>query len=128
MVCEVALAAAEQAIENVIALSRSRESAGHPPLDFGVALHVGNVVFGNVGSEHRLDFTVIGRDVNLASRLQGLSATLGHPLILSQAFVTHSKRNFIDLGEHPLKGIAIPERAYTLKAALDTVVGAIARP
>ena len=123
VVCEVALAAAEQAIENVMALRSHPASYGECPVRFGVALHVGEVTFGNVGSEHRLDFTVIGRDVNLAARLQDLSSRLGTSLILSEAFVRRSKRDFVDLGEHPLKGIAENQRAYTLRPSVDTVVG-----
>ncbi len=123
VVCEVALAAAENAVENVQSLSASREAAGDPPIGFGVALHVGDVVFGNVGSENRLDFTVIGRDVNLVSRLQDLSARLRQTLILSDAFVSHSRREFIDLGRHALKGIAIDQRAYSLKPSVDTIIG-----
>jgi adenylate cyclase len=123
VVCEVALAAAENAVENVLSLSASRQAAGDPPIDFGVALHVGDVVFGNVGSEHRLDFTVIGRDVNLVSRLQDLSARLTQTLILSDAFVSHSRREFVDLGSHALKGIATDQRAHSLKPSVDTVIG-----
>lgn len=123
VVCEVALAAAENAVENVLSLSASRQAAGDPPIDFGVALHVGDVVFGNVGSEHRLDFTVIGRDVNLVSRLQDLSARLTQTLILSDEFVSHSRREFVDLGSHALKGITTEQRAYTLKPSMDTVIG-----
>ena len=88
-----------------------------------VALHVGDVVFGNVGSEHRLDFTVIGRDVNLVSRLQDLSSRLNQTLILSDAFVAHSRREFIDLGSHSLKGITTEQRAHSLKPSVDTVIG-----
>lgn len=123
VVCEVALAAAENAVENVLSLSASREAAGDPPVDFGVALHVGDVVFGNVGSEHRLDFTVIGRDVNLVSRLQDLSSRLSQTLILSDAFVSRSRREFVDLGNHALKGITTEQRAYSLKPSVDTVIG-----
>ena len=75
-------------------------------LEFGIALHYGEVFFGNIGGRERLDFTVIGEAVNLASRIEGLCTELGAPLLVSKAFATLAPGQFRALGEFELKGIA----------------------
>ena len=80
-----ALAAAEHGCLNISALNRTR--AGRRPVDVGLALHYGEAAYGNIGSGSRLDFTVIGRDVGLASRIGGLNARLAEPILMSSAFV-----------------------------------------
>jgi adenylate cyclase len=79
-VCENALNAARQA------LLAAREA--DPPLDlrFGIGLHVGEVLYGNIGSPTRIDFTVLGQAVNVASRIEGLCAELDRPVLFSQEF------------------------------------------
>ena len=59
---------------------------GEPALSFGVALHRGNITYGNIGTEKRLDFTVIGPAVNEASRIEGLCKGLGQPVLISSRF------------------------------------------
>jgi adenylate cyclase len=82
-------------------------------LEAGIGLHYGGVSYGNIGSRRRLDFTVIGRDVNLASRIQGLCGPTSQPLLLSKRFSellpplgTHS------IGRHALKGFAEPVELF----------------
>ena len=82
-------------------------NTAHPdrrPLRIGVALHYGETAYGNVGSGARLDFTVIGRDVGLASRIAGLNGKLNEPVLLSAAFVTHAHGEAHRLGLFPLRG------------------------
>ena len=113
--CEVALAAAEQAITNVAELNKKRTEAGKQALTHGIALHVGDVMFGNIGAEKRLDFTVIGPAVNTVARLEKLSPDLNKSLFFSSAFARHTKREIEDLGNHYLRGIEEPVKVYTLR-------------
>ena len=100
------LDAASELLANVKAFSDAR--VGQPPIEVGVALHYGEVAYGNVGSGLRLDFTVIGRDVGLASRIGGLNAKLSEPLLMSAAFVDRLQRPAIPLGAFQLRGIPTP--------------------
>jgi adenylate cyclase len=74
------------------------------PINVGFALHHGDAAYGNVGSGQRLDFTVIGRDVNLASRIAELNKSLGEPLLMSKPFVEHLWGNPSPLGAHDVEG------------------------
>ncbi|MBC8019895.1 MAG: adenylate/guanylate cyclase domain-containing protein [Methyloceanibacter sp.] len=79
----------------------------------GIALHFGNAAFGNVGSGARLDYTVIGRDVNLASRLADLCSELGEGLLLSDIFQSHlSEQELRELGAFSLKGVADAQTVF----------------
>ena len=71
----------------------------------GLALHLGDVEYGNIGGESRLDFTVIGPAVNQAARLEGVASKLGTPLVVSEEFAAASGRTFDDAGTFELKGI-----------------------
>ncbi|HEX8418343.1 MAG TPA: adenylate/guanylate cyclase domain-containing protein [Methylobacterium sp.] len=82
------------------------------PVDAGIALHHGEAAYGNVGSGARLDFTVIGRDVNLASRIARLNRTLGEPLLMSKPFVDFLWGHPEPLGEHALDGFPEPMAVY----------------
>src|SRR5262249_34992066 len=88
--CDAALAAAAKAAVTLAETNRRRQQEGAPRIACGMALHIGEVLYGNVGGTFRLDFTVIGPAVNLASRLEGLTRTNGRPLLLSAAFARAS--------------------------------------
>ena len=112
-----ALAAAEEGLGN-LARFNVEERAGLEPLRAGVALHLGRVAYGNVGSVERQDFTVIGRDVNLVSRLASISSRLGsHPLLASQAFVRGLDRPSESLGSFRMKGFPEKQPVFTLPGA-----------
>jgi adenylate cyclase len=85
---------------------------GGKPVAAGIALHHGEAAYGNVGSGTRLDFTVIGRDVNLASRLARLNRTLGEPLLMSKPFVDFLWGDPESLGTHALDGFPEPMEVY----------------
>src|SRR5262249_26741314 len=79
-----------------------------PPLEIVVALHVGTVVYRNIGAAGRLDFTVIGPAVNLVSRLETTAKTLNTPIVLSDDFARACGRPLVSLGQYPLRGLARP--------------------
>jgi adenylate cyclase len=95
-------------------MNRTREKAGQAPLHFGIALHRGEVMYGNVGAADRLDFTVIGPAVNLVTRMEALARTLDPPLVLSPAFAPASTRPCRSLGRHAFKGIVEEQEVMTL--------------
>ena len=83
-----------------------------PELAAGIALHHGTAAYGNIGSVTRLDFTVIGRDVNLASRICGMCREAGAPVLMSAAFCDRLAREAEEVGAFPLRGIAEPMMLY----------------
>ena len=110
--CERALAAAEQAVENLAVVNAERREKDKPEVTAGLALHVGEVLYGNVGAEDRLDFTVIGPAVNLVSRIEHLCADQGLPLVVSADFAALLDRPVKSLGRHELRGIAKAQEIF----------------
>jgi class 3 adenylate cyclase len=80
-------------------------------------LHLGDMLWGNIGAADRLDFTAIGPAVNLVSRLEGLCRPLGRSVLLSGAFAAETATPLVSLGEHRLRGIAAPCIVFTLPDA-----------
>jgi adenylate cyclase len=97
--CGAALTAAQAALHALAAAGGAR------PLRAGIALHYGEVAYGNIGSGDRLDFTVVGRDVNLVSRIQGLCSELERPLLVSDVFATRAALPCEPVGSFELKGL-----------------------
>ncbi|SDP89124.1 Adenylate cyclase, class 3 [Phyllobacterium sp. YR620] len=112
--CDAALNAVVAARAGMDHLNRSRGAKGLQPLSFGTALHLGEMLWGNIGTADRLDFTAIGSAVNLVSRLEGLCRPLGHKVLLSGAFAAETTRPLVLLGEHKLRGIAMPCPVFAL--------------
>jgi adenylate cyclase len=81
---------------------------------FGVALHVGKILYGNIGGGNRLDFTCIGPAVNLAARLEKIAGRLHRTVVASAQFAHASAGDWSDLGEFPIAGFAKAERVYGL--------------
>src|SRR5262249_23610703 len=98
-------------------LDQARRQQGLPSLNFGLALHLGEMLWGNVGTADRLDFTAIGPAVNLVSRLEGLCRTLGRRVLVTGTFAAESTTALVPLGEHLLRGIAAPCAVFTLPGA-----------
>ncbi len=109
---DAALSAAEEGLLRLDQLNATRRDAR--PLKAGVALHLGRVAYGNVGSVERQDFTVIGRDVNLVSRLSQLCARTDEALLLSSAFARGLGRPLRPLGPFRMKGFAERQRVFAL--------------
>ncbi len=105
-VCTEALAATADAFAALDALTGERAATGAPPLLFGIALHLGDVAYGNIGGAARLDFTCIGPAVNLASRIEGLTGRLGKRLLVSDDFARASAAPLRPVGTFELKGVA----------------------
>ena len=108
--CANLLHAVAEARQAMIALNDNYRENGRAPLDYGIGVHVGDVMYGNIGSRTRLDFTVIGPAVNLASRLETLTKQLGRKVLLSRAFADLVQSDF-DLervGEYPVRGFSAP--------------------
>lgn len=84
--CTAALAAAREAFARADHTNTQRAKDDLPPVTFGIALHVGEVIYGNVGIEKRLDFTATGPAVGLATRIEGLTRTLASPILASEGF------------------------------------------
>jgi len=103
--CDRALDAAQAALNGTAALNKELTLEGQSPLAFGIGLHWGEVEFGNIGTRDRLDFTVIGPAVNLASRLQDLTKCVGAPILASADFAAATSRNLRSLGGQRVRGI-----------------------
>jgi adenylate cyclase len=81
---------------------------------FGVALHVGRILYGNIGGGDRLDFTCIGPAINLAARLEKIASRLHRTVVASRAFADSCEGGWTDLGEFPIAGFSKAERVYGL--------------
>ena len=115
--CEAALRAIVAARAGMAHLDAVRQAQGLPPLQFGAALHLGEILWGNIGAADRLDFTAIGPAVNLVSRLEGLCRPLGRSVLISGAVAAETASPLVALGEHALRGIAAPCAVFTLPDA-----------
>lgn len=107
-----ALKAAHDADKRLAHTNAARVEEGLPALSYGLALHVGDVMFGNIGTPERLTFSVIGSSVNEVARLQDLTKDLGRPVLASRAFADAAPGAWADLGEHPLRGVARPLHVF----------------
>ena len=97
--------------------SRERMAAAERPLAFGIGLHLGNVIFGNVGTDDRLAFGLIGSAVNEAARIEDQTKRLGRPVLVSDAIATvlAGDADFEDMGEHRLEGLRAPQHLWALR-------------
>ena len=113
--CARALKAAEQALANHNELNTDMMAAGENIfLRFGLALHLGEVEFGNIGADDRLDFTVIGPAVNQASRLESLTKEIGRTVVFSDSFAAAVPERLVSLGRFHLRGMAEPYEVFGL--------------
>lgn len=113
--CAAALAAAERAQAELREENIRRDGLGLPRIDYGLALHVGDVMYGNIGSDTRLDFTVIGPAVNLTARIESMCRQLDRQILLSSDFVKAGRIAAESLGRFSLKGIGRNEEIFALR-------------
>jgi adenylate cyclase len=112
--CNAAIEAAIDAQRTLLSLNHRRGKHAQPPIEFGVGLNIGEVVYGNVGSPDRLDFTVMGPAVNRTARLESLTRELGCNILFSKNFAELVDTPSEFLGQHEMKGIAEPQAVYAL--------------
>lgn len=112
--CRSAVNAALAARGRMDALNTARRERGEAPLGFGLALHIGELTYGNIGVPGRLEFTVIGAAANEAAKLEALCKPLGRSLLVSEAVTRVYPRTWQSLGQHDLPGIPRPREIFTL--------------
>jgi adenylate cyclase len=111
-ICGRALSCALEVRTLVAELPRNNDSGD--ATRFGLALHVGEVMYGNIGGGNRLDFTCIGPAVNLAARLEKVASKVGEIVVVSAEFAGHLPDRFKRLGEFPVAGFAAPQIVFGL--------------
>lgn len=116
--CNTALSAAIAARKGVAELKKRRTTENKPITDMYVGLHIGKVFYGNVGSQERLDFTVLGPAVNEANRIAAMCRSVDQPILMSAAFaqVGAIKGKLVSVGRYALRGVSHPQELFTLDA------------
>jgi adenylate cyclase len=123
--CHAALEAADEAMKRVAEVTARRQTDGLPVTRFYIGLHLGDVLYGNIGARNRLDFTVVGPAVNEVSRIETMCRALDQDLIVSSAFAEVAKSScdrLVSLGRYVLRGVRRPQELFTLVPA-DTHEG-----
>jgi adenylate cyclase len=113
--CARALDAATDQCRRIAALNERRAAAGAPVTETHLALHMGELLYGNVGSPRRLDFTVLGPAVNEASRIETLCGSLDQAVIVSWSFAEAAgtaRSRLVSLGRYAMKGVARPQELF----------------
>ncbi|PSJ56972.1 adenylate/guanylate cyclase domain-containing protein [Kumtagia ephedrae] len=118
--CKAALSAAHKATARMAALNEDRRRRGLAEIGYGIGLHVGNVMFGNVGLNDRLTFSAFGSAVNEVQRLQALTKKYPHSLIASEEFAGYSGGGWINIGKEKLRGVK--ERLTILHPDMTDIV------
>ena len=113
-VCQRVLDAARDCRASVAAMTYEDGPDKLDGFRFGLALHVGKVLYGNIGGGDRLDFTCIGPAVNLAARIEKMTGRLNRTVLASTEFVRHADAGWADLGLFSVAGFAAPQRVYGL--------------
>jgi adenylate cyclase len=113
--CAAALQAACEARAQISADDELAILGGGGHSRFGLALHLGEVLFGNIGGGNRLDFTCIGPAVNLAARIEQLARETGHSILISAEFARHCAPQPMSLGEFSLRGFGAPQAVFALQ-------------
>lgn len=115
--CVNLLHAVSEARHAMVALNERNRATSRAPLNYGIGVHVGDVMYGNIGSASRLDFTVIGPAVNMASRLEALTKQLGRTVLLSRDFAELVEKQFEleHVGKHEVRGFSDPIELFAFQ-------------
>jgi len=120
--CRAALHAERLLRERLRDLKESRAAAGRPVTEAYLGLHVGAVFYGNIGSEERLDFTVVGPSVNEVSRIASMCRSVDRHLLVSSDFLAaapkEDRSGFVSVGRFALRGVGRAQELYTLDPAI----------
>jgi adenylate cyclase len=118
--CRCALEAAELAGRRVAALNERRAASELPVTQLYLGLHVGEVFYGNIGSQDRLDFTVVGPAVNETARIAAMCRSAERDVLLSSAFATaaldEDRARLVSVGRYALRGVGRAQELFTLEA------------
>ena len=130
VVCQSTLSAARDAERRLEALNAERAQSGLESIDFGLGLHVGEVIYGNIGVPERLEFSVIGSAANEVARLETLTKLLERRVLASAAFAGFAPEQWEPLGAQPLRGVGAPIEVFGLRdqggaGAGDAAAGAL---
>ena len=112
--CRAVATAAHGVLDGLAALNEIRVQAGKPKLEAGIGINAGKVSYGNIGSQGRLDFTVLGGAVNVASRVEGLTRSIGEPVLATASVAGHAPDMFAARGRHQVRGLAEPVEIFSL--------------
>jgi adenylate cyclase len=115
--CDAALDAADRVLRRMARVTAKRVGENLPVTGFRVALHLGDVMYGNIGARDRLDFTVVGPAVNEVSRIEAMCRSLDQTLVISSAFAEAADRSsdrLVSLGRYALRGVRRPQELFTL--------------
>jgi adenylate cyclase len=110
--CVAALHAAAEAQLNIDELNAKREEVGMPPFDYGLGMHVGDVIYGNVGVSERVDFTVVGQAANEAARIEQLTKQLGKRVLVSHTVASFISCPTAEMGAYELQGTGVSVKLF----------------
>lgn len=113
--CSRAVKSAQDAVERMAALNARYRNLGRSPVGFGIGMHVGEVMYGNIGAGNRLEFTVIGAAANEAARIEAQCKVHSVPLIVSESVAEVVGGNWRTLGAHQLGGVGRDIELFTLR-------------
>ena len=115
VICRLALDAARGALDGLRRFNAERAAWGQPTLQCGIAIHLGDVMYGNIGAPTRLDFTVIGSAVNLVTRLESLCKRFDRFVVASSEFAKQEPLEWLSLGFQPVRGLKEPVEVFGLR-------------
>ncbi|MCA1474214.1 adenylate/guanylate cyclase domain-containing protein [Bradyrhizobium sp. NBAIM08] len=119
--CLNLLRAVEEGRRNMTKLNAIRRRSGRSVLRYGIGVHVGDVMYGNIGSHDRLDFTIIGPAVNMACRLEALTKRIGRSVLLSHEFAAYVEDDveLESVGRHHVRGFGYPIEVFSLGGSAE---------
>jgi adenylate cyclase len=118
--CARAIEAARDAVKRMADANEEIIAGGQEALRFGLALHLGNVTYGNIGASSRLDFTVIGPATNEAARMDSLTKELGIAVLMSEELERFVTGTLASVGRHSLRVVSADREIFTLPELVVT--------